>query len=224
MLGKRVAAEAYILKYIDLIDSSGKNVELYKIKFKAMSDDDFDRMIQGIEDGSVNLCIIAPNFSEVKLSVENNLRIGKELNYKFFQHVRIPARDGLPAYTTPIPYLILDLPVRRQAQLLEKKISIPENNLSVDNLTGQPTGKSKGSKISYPEVQVLAAMGMEHSLTEFLKYRGGDEKGFIAMNTAISRTGGFSQKAIEPFASGVKATQVLQSYLAAMMIKSNLTG
>ena len=222
MPGKRKAAEAYILDYIAKIDSSGKNVELYKSKFKAMSDDDFDRMIQGIEDGSINLCIIAPNFSDVKLSVENNLRIAEELKYKFFQHVRIPPKDGLPGYITPIPYLILDLPVRRQAQLLEKKISIPTDNNSVDDVSGQPTGKSKGSKISYPEVQVLAAMGMTESLTEFLKYRGGDEKGFIAMNTAISRTGGFSQKAIEPFSSGVKATSVLQRYLEAMQLTSTL--
>jgi hypothetical protein len=44
------------------------------------------------------------------------------------------------------------------------------------------------------------------------------------MNTAISRTGGFSQKAIEPFASGVKATEVLSAYLKACMLQNNLNG
>ena len=220
MAGHRKKAEQFILEYIEKLAPGGANKKLYEIKFKAMSDEDFENMIVGLENGSIELAVVVPNFSAVKLDVERNFEIAKELGHEFFQRIRMPAKDGLPAYLTPIPYLVIDLPVRRQAQLLDKKISIPEDNNSVDDLTGQPTGKSKGSKVSYPEIQVLAAMGLDQSLTELLKYRGGDEKGFNAMNTMISRTGGVSMKAIEPFAGGVKATAALKSYLNAMHLRT----
>lgn len=222
MAGFRKKAEEFILEYIQKIDPSGQNKQLYVDKFKSMNDDEFEELMKNLEEGKEHLSIVAPNFSSVKLDVERNLAIGEELGHNFFQRVRIPAKNGLPGYLTPIKYLVVDLPVRRQAQLLEKKISIPEDNNSVDDFTGQPTGKSKGSKISYPEVQVLAAMGMNECLTEFMKYRGGDEKGFNAMNTMISRTGGVSMKAIEKFSSGVKVTQTLSSFLSAMMLKNSL--
>lgn len=222
MSGFRKKSEEFILRYINKLDPSGENAKIYIQKFKSTSDEDFEAMIEGLEKDTVNLAIVAPNFSHVKLDVQRNLNIAKELGHEFFQHINMPAKDGMPAYKTPIKYLVIDLPVRRQAQLLEKKISIPEDNNSVDDFTGQPTGKSKGAKISYPEVQVLAAMGLEKSMVEFLKYRGGDEKGFNAMNTMISRTGGVSMDAIEPFAGGVKVTTTLKSVLSGMHLRSTL--
>jgi hypothetical protein len=222
MPGLRKEAQEDILKWIDEIDTSGYNRKIYEHKFSAMNDAEFDVMITAIEQGRADLAIIAPNFSQVKLSVANNFRVGDLLGHKFFQKINVPAKDGKPAYQTPIPYLVMDLPARRQAQLLEKKISIPEHNNAVDDLTGQPTGPSKGSRLSYPEIQVLAALGFESSVVEMLKYRGGDEKGFNAMNTMIARTGGVSQKAIEPYSGGVKATQTLKSYLAGMHLKATL--
>lgn len=222
MPGLRKAAEQHILKWIGEIDRSGFNVKIYEDKFKSMTDDDFDLMIKNIKAKTVHLAIIAPNFSQVRLTTQNNLDVGEKLGLKFFQRVNVPAKNGLPAYLTPRPYLILDLPTRRQAQLLEKKISIPEHNNSVDDLTGQPTGASKGSRVSYPEIQVLASMGLNESLTEFLKYRGGDEKGFNAMNIMLARSGGVSMKAIEPYAGGVKSTQTLKSYLMGMHLRTTL--
>lgn len=219
MPGRRTEAQAYILQWIDELDRSGHNRKIYEAKFAAMSDADFDAMIQGIKAKTVHLAIISPNFSEVRLTVQNNFDVADKFGHNFFQRVNIPSKNGLPAYTTPRPYLIMDLPVRRQAQLLEKKISIPEHNNSVDDLTGQPTGASKGSRVSYPEIQVLAALGLNQSLTEFLKYRGGDEKGFNAMNIMLKRSGGVSMDAIEPYAGGVKATQTLKNYLTGMHLR-----
>lgn len=222
MPGLRAESEAYILHWIEEIAPGGQNRKLYQDKFAAMSDEEFEAMIAGLEADTVHLAVIAPNFAEPRLTVENNFRVGDALGHTFFQKVNVPAKNGMPAYQTPIPYLIMDLPVRRQAQLLEKKISIPEHNNAVDDRTGQPTGPSKGSKISYPETQVLAALGMNDCLLEMLKYRGGDEKGFNAMTTMISRTGGVSLKAIEPFAGGVKSTQTLKSYLTGMHLRATI--
>lgn len=222
MAGFRKLAQEHALKIIAEVDPSGENVKLYKEKFSKMSDDEFEKMINDFSEDKADPVLVVPNFSKVKLDVDRNLKIGESMGIKFFQHIKVPSRDGLPSYVTPPQYLVMDLPIRRQAQLLEKKIKIPEDNNSVDDATGQPTGKSKGARMSFPETQVMAALGLSNCLTEFLKYRGGDEKGFNAMNTMISRSGGVSMKAIEPYAGGVKATTTLRCYLNAMHLRATL--
>lgn len=221
-MSNRKEAQDFILLYIDKLVPGGENKQLYQNLFESMSDEEFDTFMMDLESGKINLCITAPNFGKNRLETDRNLEIAKELNHKFFQRIWVPAENGNPAYLTPIPYLVVDLPIRRQAQVLSKKISIPEDNNSVDDFTGQPTGKSKGSKISYPETQVLAAIGLNEGLTEFLKFRGGDEKGFNAMNTMIDRTGSVSITAIEKYSSGVKSTHTLRTFLTCLHLRNNL--
>lgn len=220
MAGNRAKAQAFLLENIDSILPDGKNKAIYARLFSEMSDKQFDDFMKKLEDGSVKLAITAPNLADVKLSVERNVQLAEKLGHSFFERIWMKDSDDTPAYLTPIPYMVIDLPVRRQAQLLVKKISIPENNKSIDDLTGQPTGKSKGSKISYPETQVLAALGLDECLTELLKYRGGDVKGFNAMNRQIAETGSTSMKAIEPLAGTVQSTITLKTYLTGMHIAS----
>jgi len=221
-MSNRAAAQAFILKYINKILPGSENTSIYESLFASMDDKAFVEFMDDLETGKKTLAIIAPNFGKQSLSTERNLAIAKEIGHQFFQRIWIEGDEDTPTYLTPIPYLVIDLPLRRQAQLLVKKISIPEDNKSVDDFTGQPTGKSKGARVSYPEVQVLAAMGLDNSLVELLKYRGGDVKGFDAMNDAISKQGGVSMKAIEKFTSGVESTRILKSYLTSMHIRSTL--
>lgn len=222
MLGNRVAAETIIFKYIEAILPKSTNVSLYKTLFASFDDTQFEEFITKLEDGSSRLAIVAPNFGEPKLSVERNLDLAEKLGHNFFERIWIDEGGDVPAYLSPIPYLIVDLPLRRQAQILVKKISIPEDNKSVDDFTGQPTGKSKGSRISYPEIQVLAAFNLEQSLIEMLKARGGDEKMHNAFNTAISRTGGVSLDAIDTGNTRVKSTTTLKTMLISMHLSNTL--
>lgn len=221
-MSNRKAAQDFILDMIEKICPGGENLSIYQDLFSKMSDKDFDDFMVKLESGESVLAIISPNFGKSKLSVERNLAVAKELGHNFFERIWIEGKDDTPTYLTPIPYMVVDFPLRRQAQLLIKKIRIPENNKSVDDLTGQPTGKSKGSKITYPEIQILAAMGLDNSLVELLKYRGGDVKGFNAMNRMIARSGGVSMKSLAPFAGGVESTRTLKSYLVSMHLDNTI--
>lgn len=222
MSKNRAGAEAFILKYIEKILPGGGNGTIYKNLFANMDDEEFDAFMMKIKNGKTRLAIIAPNLAKVKLSTERNLDIAEELQHNFFEHIWIDRGDETPRYLSGKKYLIVDLPLRRQAQLLVKKISIPKSNRTVDDLTGQPTGESKGSKVSYPEVQILAALGLTESLTEMLKYRGGDVKGYDAMSTSISKTGGVSMKSIAKLGTVVKSTQTLATFLMSMHLESTL--
>lgn len=222
MTENRKGAEDFIIKWIEALAPGGENTKIYINLFAQMDDVVFDKFMTDISSGESRLAVISPNFGNTGISTKRNLELAKELNHNFFQRIWIEGDDDTPTYLSPIPYLVVDLPLRRQAQLLVKKISIPEDNKIVDDFTGQPSGRSQGSKISYPETQVIAAMGLDDCITEFLKYRGGDTKGFNAMNDSISKTGGVSMKAISHLAGGVESTATLKTYLSCMMIQNSL--
>lgn len=218
----RKAAEDHILTYIDKIAQGGDNLKIYQDYFKSMSDKQFDEFMKRLESEEEYLVITVPHGNRVKVNTENNLKIAKELGHNFFQKLWIEGKDGVPTYLTPIPYLVVDLPLRRLSQLLIKKINVPDDNKVIDALTNQPTGDSKGAAFTYPELQVCTAMGLQESLVELLKYRGGDARGYAAYNGMLSKYGRASLKALSQFASGVESTRTLKTFLTCLHLKNTL--
>lgn len=222
MAGNRKAAEAVCLEMVEALLPGGGNLQIYQNFFAQMDDQAFESFINGLDEGSIRLAIIAPINSQAKLDTARNLELAKKWGHNFFERIWMDGKEGSPPYLSPKKYLVVDLPIRRQAQFQVKKISIPEHTRSVDNLTGQPTGASKGSKISYPELQILAALGLNECIVEFIKFRGGDEKGFDAMNKSIAETGGVSLAAIDALGTQVRSKQTVSTLLTAMHLKNTL--
>lgn len=224
MAKNRQAAEEFIISYIEKISPGGENAAIYKSAFSKMSNSQFDEFMSGLEKGTNQLSIQAPNKGSAKLNIINNVAIARELGHDFFQRLWFHGdkETNTPTYLTPVKYMVVQLPIRRQAQLLVKKIAIPENNKHIDQLTGQVTGTSKSSKISYPELQILQSMGLKNSIIELMKYRGGDIGGFSAMNKVISRDGYVHQKTIAPYATGVESTNLLKTYLTCAHLRNTL--
>lgn len=221
-MGDRKKAMAMILKYVEKILPGGGNKEIYEETLGKLSDKEFDDYISKLESGEETLFIVAPNFNKgTKLSVERNLEVAKELGHEFFQQLWLTDPQTGTTYLTPIPYLVVDLPLRRQAQTLSKKVSIPENNSHVDEYSGQPTGASKGSKISFPELQALYAQGLEKTIEELIKFRGGDEDAFRKMNQQMMDTGQVSIDSIQSTGK-VKSTETLSILLKSMHLDNNL--
>lgn len=218
----RKAAEEYIIKYIDKLLPNSPNAQMYKDLFAKMSDNEFDKFMRNIASGEETLCIVAPNMMSYKLDITRNLALAKELGHDFFKRIWLRPKDGGPKYLTPKKHLVYKLPLRRQAQLLIKKISIPKDNNTVDIMTGQPTGDSKGGKVSYMELQILSAMGLNNSIKELVKIRGGDEKGFHAFNTLINRQGSASLKEIDPYSGTTRSTETLRALLISAHLDADL--
>jgi hypothetical protein len=219
---KRKEAEAVIVTYMEKIASKSGNAEIYQSVFSKMNDKQFDEFMKNLESGKAFLVIQLPNFKHTGVTLEKNLAIADELDHEFFQRLWITNKKDTPDHMIPVECLVMDLPVRRASQLLIKKISVPDDSRTIDALTGQPTGESKGAKLSYPELQICAAMGLDNSMVELMKYRGGDNKGLIAFNSMLSRYGRVNLKSVEPYASGVESTKSLKTFLTSMMLKSTL--
>ena len=222
MAGNRKKTQEFLLQYILKISQDPQNHQRYKKLFEAMSDKEFDQYMKDMRDGKKFTVVIAPNFAKDRPTVENNLEVATELGHNFFQKLWIEGKEDTPTYLTPIPFLVVDIPVRRAAQSLQKKISVPDNMKVIDTLTGQPTGASQGAKISYPELQVCVAMGLDKSMLELMKYRGGDVKGYAALRAFTSNYGQASLNNLKVFSSGVESKRLVNSYLTAAMLRSNL--
>ena len=219
MTPKRKAAQEYILKYIDKIAPGGQNKKLYADLFSNMTDKDFDKLMVGLRDEKITLSVIAPHDDSVKISVKNNFNVAKEIGYDFFQRLELVDPDTGTKHLTPTRFLVYRLPVRRTAQLLTKGISIPKNTRKIDMLSGQVTGESRASKITMPETQMLAAMGLTHTLMELHKYRGGDLGAKNAVANILYKQGRVDAATLNEYSTGVVSSKTLNTYFLGAHIK-----
>ena len=222
MAGDRKAAQEVILKWVGKLDPSGKSSAVYEEMFKGMSDKDFDAYMKAVEAGEDYISVICDNLNGKKVSTDNNLKVAKEMGHEFFQKLWLTDEATGQVYQTNDKYLIIHLPVRRQIQTLVNKISIPDDNRHLDEMTDQPVGVSKGSSMSQPEILALYAQGLEKSIEEMIKFRGGDLKAMNAMDKEILQTGGVKMEAIKVLGTRVKSTETLSTMLKAMHLDNNL--
>ena len=222
MAGNRKAATIFILEGLEQILPGNSDVARYKSFLEAMSDKEFEAYMKDLASGERFLTLTAPNFGKNNLNLERNLAVGKKLGVKFFHRLWMEGDEDTPSYLTPNEYLVIKLPMRLASQRLAKKMSIPKTQRVINTLTGQPTGDSKGASISFPELRVCAAMGLENSMVELMKYRGGDARGGAALNASLMRTGRANLKTLSHFASGVESTATLKTFLTSAMLKNTL--
>ena len=223
MAGNRKAATDFILENLEALLPGNSDTERYRVFLNGLSEKDFASYMSDLRTGEKRyLTLTAPNFGSSTISIERNTKLAEKLGVKFFQKLWYEATEDRPRYLTPIKYLNCMMVIRVASQRLAKKMSIPRTQRVVNMLTGQPTGDSKGAAISFPELRVCAAMGLDETMVELMKYRGGDARGGMALNASLLRTGKANLKTLSHFASGVTSTSTLRTYLNSIMLKANL--
>ena len=219
----RKKTEDFILSYIKKLTRTDFNVNLYKDLFKSMNNKEFDEFMTKLKNKEFILPAIVPHDKgAVNVSLENNIKVYKELGYDFFKHLLIGPNEDGPKRKTKYPMLIHLAPMRRMKQTIAKGLSVSENDKIRDSLTGQVSGPSKSSSISYPELQLLVSMGMEHSVNELLISRGGDEGSMRAEKQALLRYGNVSNNFVSQYGTGVTSTKTLKSYFNGMHMTINM--
>lgn len=221
-MANRKKAETAALQILKEIDPSGYNVEIYTKLFSEMSDKVFDTYMKGLRSKQMYLVLFKPMFEAKGISIENNFKVAEKYGLKFYERLIYTGNKNKPDHMTTTEALVGVVPYRRQSQTLVKKISVPGNNKTIDQLTYQPTGASKGSKISYPELQVLIGMKLDKTIEELIQIRGGDRGGFAAYNAMVMRYGRANLQALDVHRTGVESTRTLKIYLASMHVYTTL--
>ena len=230
-MNNRQRATEFILKYIGMIDPDNKaNVEMTKRNLEGLSDEQFASYMRSLrkptsgeeEQGRQTLTFYAPNLAKTKITVKRNLDIAEKLGHPFFERLWITDPQTQQTYLTSHRHLVMDLPVRRQAQIHEKKVSIPQDANTVDEMSGQVTGNSKGSKLSFPELQAQVSQELNSTIIEEFKIRGGDEKALQAFERQLIETGSCSQSGILDMGTRAKSTETVSILLKGMHLGNNL--
>lgn len=224
-LGNRKAAEAMIIKWVAKLDPTGVNTKMYKDEiFPSLSDKQFDEWMKKIESGSEYLFVNIPNLTGKQVNVANNLKVAEEMGVQLFQ--RITQTDTVTGkrYTGTRKYLIIDLPIRRQIQMITNKMSVQAASAKRDDLSGQIAGtsKNKGASMSYPETLVLYSQGFDKTIVEFLKVRGGDVDASRLVHDSINNQGSATLTSVDNLPTRAKSSETLSTFLKAMHLDNNL--
>lgn len=187
-----------------------------------MSDEQFDQYMQSLRDGKETLVVYAPNHTEEKAQPHEVVKLCRELGFETFQQLELTDEKTGRRYITPRKYPILRLPMRRQNQTRKAKIGIPAHNHTIDELTGQVAGESKGSSFGLPQLHVARARNLPRMAEELLKPRGGDEEAYRMMEQSIEQQGGFDLDKVSTNLTKVKSTETINVFLRCMMLEGEL--
>lgn len=194
---KRKQVEKLILDTVLTMEPGGTNHARYKKKFESMSDKDFDKFMSEIKSGKRKLSFFMPNM-EVVINQSDLMDAADKIGAEVF--TRITYEDSVTGitYTTPQKCLCILSPVRRTRQFLHHGLSVPEGDSRIDVLSGQVMKPDQASKFSFVEMQLLLGRGMDDTIREFIKIRGGDTIAFANYKQQLEETGTFSQDSLDP--------------------------
>lgn len=218
----RAAATKRIVEYLSMFAGYNDSVKETESMIGDLSDSEFDKYMADLRDEKEYLPYILPTMGTIKLSSDKNIKIAKKLGIQLFHRLWLTDNTTGTTYLTPETYLVIDVPFRRQQQHLKKKISIPDSNKRVDELTGQVTGSSKGSSLSAPEMQALYSQGMNESIRELFKFRGGDEVNHRNLMRNIINHGDASMNNADDGVSRPKSTTTVGILLKSGHIANNV--
>lgn len=219
----RAKAQAEIIAFMKLWRGGQHMVPHYEKLFKRLSDAEFDRMMEDFGSGQDFLRSVIPNSDKMLLTVEDNIKAADAIGHDFFERIWLVDEQTGHEYLTNHEFMTTAIPLKNQIQLLFKKISVAKDNKSIDMLSGQVTADSKGGGISKPEAQVLHALGLEESLKETFKGRGGDRLTTNAFNRMIHETGEADLDAAMSGGGKVQSRVVLGMLLKAQCIDNDLS-
>lgn len=221
-MSNRNTAQAFIIEQIGKFLPGSENEAMYETYLSSLSDAEFKRFIDRLDSKEETLTIISPNLDKIKLSTQRLLNMAKDLDHEFFERIWLTDATTGVEYLTPKKYMVLDLMLRRQVQVLVKKLSVAKDTKHRDMLTGQVTGESQSATLTFPELQVLMSQGLTESVTELAKFRGGDNEALADMNRSIHESGGYSLKQADHLNSKVKSTETLSNIFKAMHLDNTL--
>ena len=221
MNDRRKEAENYIYKIMDMLDPSGKNTKRYKNWFKNLSDKDFDTYMSNIRDKKDTLTLYSANITD-KANMDNFIACAHKLGIELCQHIRIYDAPTNTYYTTPNKYLVLQVPVRRFSQFLDHKLSVAESDKRVDILTGQVMKPDKAGSLSQVEVQALYARQLDTTITELMKYRGGDVVAYAEYKRELEEYG--RTNVSKETGSKVRSAVIFDMMYSGAHIESNASG
>ena len=210
----------YVVTCLNLIDPTGDNGRRFSDFVSPMSDKEFAQYIQNLKDRKCHIDIVAPNMKK-PLQLNDVFAAAHKINCKLFQRVWFYDMTTGKEFLSTEELPVFRLTVRRQEQMLDEKLSVPDKASKIDALTGQVTGDDKAGGFSTPEIQIMYSKGFKNVLKEFVKVRGGDVHAFGEFERQLEETGEGSMDQIR-VNSRARSGAVLSAWLEALHLENNI--
>lgn len=221
MTPKRKKIQDKILSVLSSMDRTGKNTKHYQDKFAKMSDKDFADFMQRIRDREEVLVIYSANTVD-RLSLPDLVDTAKKIGLELFERIRMYDTTNDTYYYTPHKMLVLQWPIRRMAQFVDHKLSVAEGDSRIDMLSGQVVKPDQAASLSEPETRCLYARGLNKTLRELLKFRGGDVVAFAEFKRELEETG--TTTVDRDTGTKVRSAVTLDVLYSGILIESNASG
>ena len=215
--------DSFIYSFLDRLTGSKQNSELYRGIFGKMSDGELKSFFNKCATGERRFTLTVPNYGDITITTKNNTKMAKEIGLEFYQHLTLKSDDpSVPDIITPNKWMVTTQQIGRVSQFVTTSGKMPEDSKHVDHLTKQPMGTSEGASITKDEIQILGGVGLDKTLIEVNKTRGGDVGAYNALGASLNATGEANLDTILEYATGVEAKSVTSVILAGMHIGSSL--
>ena len=203
----RKKAEEYLLRELKNFKDD-RLIKLYHSRFKEMSNQEFDDWIRKLETRKAMINIIVEPGNK-KIGLNELIDYSKKLGISIMAKIRID--NKLLNHKSYMNHLQFTgwLPIKRTQQTATKGLIVAKGN-SLDMMSGQVTGTSRPGRMTKPEIEVIAGLGLPHSLTEITNINGGDLGLKSGLEATISQTGRASQEEIKSYSTGVESRKTLQ--------------
>jgi hypothetical protein len=213
-MSKAKKTHKYIIENIEAL--AGKlNGDLYRERFKGMSDKDFDEWFKlFLADEKDVLNIMVPSDGSVDISYEHNLKLASKYGVDFFERLTYKNEDG-STYKATIKSFIVDAFIRVPSQTAEKASAVSDTG-SVNPLSGQ---MRTASKITAPENGILMGLGLKETMQELNRFRGGGEELQMGLRTLLAKKGEVSKEDLDYFSDTITSTETMEAYFKGIHIK-----
>ena len=210
----------YVVGCLDLIDPTKDNSRRFSDMVNVMNDKQFAEYMQNLIDHKVQIDIIMPNMKK-HLQMNDIFAAAKKINCKLFDRVWFYDLTTGKEFLSTEELPIFRVTVRRQEQMLDEKLSVPDSAQKIDAMTGQVTGDDRKGGFSQPEIQIMYSKGFKNVLKEFVKIRGGDVHAFADFERQLEEQGTGSMDQIK-VVSRARSGAVLSTWLEAIHLENNI--
>lgn len=215
----------YIVKVMNLLDSTGDNGKYYQEKFDKMTDTQFDKYIREFLQDEKSQFYLAIVEYERDLTIENIEKCAEFMKVPLLEYVALPYLTNDPdnVIVTPYPVPVGYIHEKRMPQTLLKKSAGSTKIEKRSPLTGQVTSEDKNARNSDLETYSLVAVDAVNALTEFMGPRADNMEAKNTMYNDIAKNGYVSLKDLnleDPY--NKVALNTLDAYFNMMGISTNL--
>lgn len=220
----RKKMESLVYSIFGALDDTGANVDKYKEFFSSMSDGQFDTFCKDFFKNEDQYLILDVADYERDLKMENVEKAANILDIPLFEKVAMPFvnmdtnEPVVTKFEVPVGFVHL----KRVQQILSKKNTTSTEISSRSALTGQVVGKDKNARDSDTENFALVTLEATDTLRELLGPRADDMVMKNEMYTKIAKDGYVSLNDLTYNVDNKTTLNVLDAYLIAMGLKSDL--